>query len=113
MLGMCSDIAKGSLNDTMEFLVALDSAFETELEVEDSEELTLHRVMMIFAQYFGANHSRFSQKQLRRLGDWLSTAVSAGDELENAVSTCFLEHARQLKVLAPQLSQLAKEKSHA
>jgi hypothetical protein len=109
-------MAQGSLKDTTKFLVALDSAFETELEVEESEELTLHRVMSLFAQYFGANGSRFSEKQLRRLGEWLSSAVSVPGELENAVSTCFLEHTRQLKasrLLAPYLSKLAKEKSHA
>jgi hypothetical protein len=113
---MCSHRVQGSLKDTTKFLVALDSAFETELEVEEPEELTLHRVMSLFAQYFGVNGSRFSEKQLRRLGEWLSSAVSVPGELENAVSTCFLEHARQLKVnrlLTPYLSKLAKEKSHA
>ena len=102
------------MEDTMKFLVTLDSAFE--IEIEDQEELSLHRVILIFAQYFGANHRRFSLTQLRRLGDWLSAAVVAEGALENAVSTCFLEHMRQLKVnrvLAPHLSQLAKEKSHA
>ena len=113
---MCSHLAQEVLKDTTKFLVALDSAFETELEVEEPEELTLHRLMGLFAQYFGANGKRFSVKQLRRLGEWLSSAVSVPSELENAVSTCFLEHTRQLKVnrlLAPYLSKLAKEKSHA
>ena len=113
---MCSHLAKGPLEETAKFLVGLESAFETELEVEEPEELTLHRVMSLFAQYFSANGSRFSEKQLRRLGEWLSSAVSVPGELENAVSTCFLEHTRQLKVnrlLAPYLSKLAKDKSHA
>lgn len=113
---MCSQFAHGSLEDATKFLVGLDSAFETELEVEDPEELNLHRVMMLFAQYFGANGNRFSEKQLRRLGEWLSSAVSTPGELENAVSTCFLEHIRQLRVnrlLAPYLSKSAKDKSHA
>jgi hypothetical protein len=113
---MCSHLAQGSLKDTTEFLVALDAGFETELEVEEPEDLTLHRVMSLFAQYFGANSSRFSEKQLRRLGEWLNSSVSVSGELESAVSTCFLEHARQLKVdrlLAPYLSKVAKEKSHA
>ena len=113
---MCSHLAQESLRDTTECLVALDSGFETELEVEEPEDLTIHRVMSLFAQYFGANGSRFSEKQLRRLGEWLSSSVSVPCELENAVSTCFLEHTRQLKVnrlLAPYLSKVAKEKSHA
>lgn len=113
---MCSQFAHGSLEDATQFLVGLDSAFETELEGEEPEELNLHRVMILFAQYFGANGHRFSEKQLRLLGEWLSSAVSVPGEFENAVSTCFLEHTRQLKVnrlLAPYLSKLAKEKSHA
>ncbi len=116
MLGMCSHLNQGSPEDITRFLVALDPAFETELEVEEPEELTPHHVMSLFAQYFGKNGSRFSEKQLRRLGEWLSSAVSVPGELENAVSTCFLEHTRQFKVnrlLAPYLSKLAKEKSHA
>jgi hypothetical protein len=113
---MRTSIGASSAKDTMEFLVALDPAFETELEEESSDDLTHHRVMMLFADYFGANHRSFSEKQLRRLGEWLSSAVAAGGDIENAVSTCFLEHARQLKVnrtLAPYLSRLAKQKTHA
>jgi hypothetical protein len=113
---MFSDIAKGSPRDTINFLVALDPPFETELEVEEPEQLGHHRIIMIFAQYFGANHRSFSEKQLRRLGEWLSAAVATGGKIENAVSTCFLEHTHQLKVnriLAPYLSQMAKHKQHA
>lgn len=100
----------------MAFLIALDPAFETELEGEDSEQLTHHQIMILFAQYFGANRDAFTAKQLQRLGEWLNGAIAAGGELENAVSTCLLEHSRQLKidrVLAPYLSPLAKERSHA
>jgi hypothetical protein len=71
--------------------------------------------MRIFAEYFGANSKCFSKKQLCRLGEWLSEAVSVSGPLENAVSTCFLEHVHQLKVdrrLAPYLSKSAKEKFH-
>jgi hypothetical protein len=99
-----------------DFLVELDPAFEAELEVEAPEEFSHHLVMMRFAQYFGANHASYSAKQLRRLGDWLSACVAAGGTLENAVSTCFLEHSRQLKVnrvLAPYLSREAKRGPHA
>ncbi|MCL2310528.1 MAG: hypothetical protein FWC42_09745 [Proteobacteria bacterium] len=113
---MYSRLPKVSLEDATRFLVAIDSAFKAELEREETEELTLHCVMSLFAQYFGKNGGRFSEKQLRQLGEWLNFAVSAPGELENAVSTCFLEHTRQLKVnqlLAPYLSKLAKEKSHA
>src|ERR1044072_549721 len=52
----------------------------------------------------------------RRFGDWISKAVAVDGHIENAVSTCFLEHTRQVKinrVLAPYLSPVAKAKSHA
>jgi hypothetical protein len=77
---------------------------------------THHRVMQEFLMYFSNNHSSFTERQLRRFGDWVSKAVSVDSDLENAVSTCFLEHMRQLKinrVLAPYLSPVAKVKSHA
>jgi hypothetical protein len=111
-----SDINMATPKDMVDFLVALDPPFETELENEKPDELTLHRVMMLFAQYFGANRSSFTKKQLARLGEWLSASVAAGGMVENAVSTCFLEHIHQLKVnriLGPYLSQQAKDKTHA
>ena len=86
------------------------------LETENEDELTAHRIMMLFAQYFGANHGSFTKKQLARLGEWLSSSVATGGTLENAVSTCFLEHSHQLKVnriIAPFLSHDAKAKTPA
>ena len=106
----------GSPKEMIDFLVSLDPPFETELEAEALEELTHHQVMMIFARYFSSNQASFSTKQLRRFGEWLNASVAAGGVVENAVSTCLLEHSRQLKVnriLAPYLSPLAKARSHA
>jgi hypothetical protein len=77
---------------------------------------THHAVMGVFLSYFAANHAYFTEKQLRRFGDWVNHAVSVDDDLENAVSTCFLEHVRQVKinrVLAPYLSRRAKDKQRA
>ena len=97
--------------------MALDPSFETEMENEGPpEEFTHHQIVMIFAEYFSVNHRAFSERQLRSLGQWLSEAVAAGGEIENAVSTCLLEHSRQLKVnrvLAPYLSKQAKGGTHA
>ena len=59
------------------------------------------------------NHETFTANQLRAFGEWVNGAVSV--EPENAVSTCFLEHARQIRidrVLRPYLSSKAKDKSH-
>ena len=72
--------------------------------------------MFEFADYFARNYNAFSEKQLQQLGIWINDSVVASGNLENAVSTCFLEHSRQLKVnrvLAPYLSTFAKGKSHA
>lgn len=79
-------------------------------------ELGFHRIMAEFIQFFGANHHSFSEKQLRRFGEWVNASVLIDGPLENAISTCFLEHTRQVKInriLAPYLSRVAKDKSHA
>ncbi|MGH7725596.1 MAG: hypothetical protein ACREOU_09225 [Candidatus Eiseniibacteriota bacterium] len=79
-------------------------------------EWTHHRVVAEFLTYFSANPAQFTPKQLKWLGDWINDAVSAGGDLESAVSTCFLEHMRQVginRVLAPYLSRQAKVRSHA
>jgi hypothetical protein len=59
------------------------------------------------------NHGSFTEKQLPTFGNWVNSAVSIGDDLENAVSTCFLGHAKQVsinRVLGPHLSAAAKRK---
>lgn len=110
--------------DTLRELCALFPEFETwwnEEEIEDGlvdgvhRELTHHHLMMEFLDFFGKRHGSFTEKQLRSLGEWVNRAVSVGDDLENAVSTCFLEHSHQARidrVLAPYLSRQAKGKSH-
>ena len=75
-----------------------------------------HCIMAELIQFFGMNHQTFSEKQLRRFGQWVNAAVLIEGPLENAISTCFLEHTRQVKinrVIAPYLSREAKDKSHA
>ena len=67
-LGMHSDIVPGSPKDTIQFLVSLDPAFESELEDEDTDSLNHHAVIALFAQYFAANVGGFTVDQLRRLG---------------------------------------------
>jgi hypothetical protein len=67
-----------------------------------------------FTQCFGADHQEFSERQLTSLGQLLDEAVMVDDQLENAVSTCMLEHLRQIngyKALSPYLSKTAKEKT--
>lgn len=79
-------------------------------------EWTHHQVMRAFLSYFSANHQSLTERQLQQFSSWVNNAVSTDDELENAVSTCFLEHAQQVRinrVLAPYLSRRAKDKQHA
>jgi len=75
-----------------------------------------HAVMIPFTQYFGANQTTFSDRQLQALGTFLNRAVEFDDALENAVGTCFLEHLRQINgyaALSPYLSAEAKSRTRA
>jgi len=91
--------------------------FSSYCEVEEIEpDTTLHFVMMDFTSYFGSYCDKFSESQLRKVGNFINDAVAVDDKLENAVSTCLLEHLRQIrsyKILAPFLSRRAKDKTHA
>jgi hypothetical protein len=72
--------------------------------------------MLEFTPHFGSAASTYSERQLRALADIVNQVVADGGTIENAVSTCFLEHMYQInvrKVLAPYLSGEAKRKSHA
>lgn len=76
----------------------------------------LHAVMHRFTEYFGTVVSTASEKQLRALGGLIDEGVAVDDELENAVSTCMLEHLRQIKAyktLSPYFSRKAKDRTHA
>ncbi len=74
------------------------------------EPLTYHYLMSEFAVFFGREAASSTQRQLQQLTEFLARAVETDGVLENVVSTCFLEHARQLKVnrmLRPLLSKKA------
>lgn len=84
------------------FLVGAFPSFEvwwSELDGDDrlpGERITFHRVMAEFTVYFGKRRADFTEKQLASLGKMIDAAVEKGGELENAVSTCFLEHLHQI-----------------
>ena len=111
--------------DTLRQLWELFPDFEDWWKEEETEdvlvdgvhcELTHHRVMMEFLGFFAKHQRSFTEKQLRSFGDWVNRVVSLDDDLENAVSTCFLQHSHQARIdriLAPYLSRQAKRKSHA
>lgn len=59
-----------------------------------SGEANLHAVMQEFSSSFRAASTEPSQ--LAGLACLIGQCVSARDDLENAVGTCFLEHLRQI-----------------
>jgi hypothetical protein len=84
-------------------LVGIFPTFAAELAAvaDDPPELgerTLHSVFFEFAPYFSRHVDSFSDKQLEKFGKLLHAALQTNGQLENALSTCFLEHVRQLKV---------------
>jgi hypothetical protein len=99
-------------------LSAIFPAFEFgEVDPSDAYGLpTFHAVMIDFTTFFGRVSRGCSQKQLRFFAALLNEAVRQTGPLENAISTCFLEHLRQIRaerVLRPFLAPEAKERTHA
>ena len=75
----------------------------------------VHYVMSCFTYYFGKTATMSTKKQLAALGALVNEAVSEAGVIENAVSTCFLEHLRQVracKPLSPFLAAAAKRRTH-
>jgi hypothetical protein len=60
---------------------------------------SFHSVLMAFTPFFGGQIASFSEGQLRGFGDLVSDAVAVGGSLENAFSTCLLEHLHQIRAL--------------
>lgn len=101
--------------DLRDLLFEVFPSFANEWE-EDEEAFTLHGVILRFTDYFGKAEEPFSEKQISKLAAFINDSVVNNDELENAISTCFLEHLCQIKAdrrLLHYLSKLAKKKMHA
>ena len=98
-------------------LTEIFPGFSVHCEVEEIQpDTTLHFVMIDFTTYFGGHRDTFTETQLRKLAHFINDVVAVDDNLENAVSTCLLEHLRQIdsyKILAPFLSRQGKDKTHA
>jgi len=97
-----------------DFLVKIFPSFAEEWE-EDEECLGVHNVFGHFTDYFSCNQKSFSPEQLAILGDFINKSVRNDDVVENAISTCFLEHLVQIggnRILMPYLDDLAKKKMH-
>jgi len=98
-----------------QWLIDLFPSFQSEWD-DDEEEVSLHGVLIVFTQYFGAEKEKFNYKQIKKLAEFINKSVEKEGDLENAISTCFLEHLNQIdsgKLMKPLLSKLAKDKMHA
>jgi hypothetical protein len=62
-------------------------------------ERSHHAVLHNFLEYCSMNHESFTANQLRALSEWVNRAVSVDDDLENAVSTCFLFPGGRIAIL--------------
>jgi len=81
-------------------LVNLFPTFEAEIDEDTSygREVTFHTLMFDFTPFFGRNIKAFSEKQMRGLAELVNLAINVPGPLENAMSTCFLEHTKQIRV---------------
>lgn len=80
-------------------------------ELLDEEADSYHSVLMLFAPLSAQALELADERTIRRFCDLINQMVSAGGELENAVSTCFLEHASQIgvrEIIRPFLNRDAK-----
>jgi hypothetical protein len=72
---------------------------------------TFHSVLRDFAYFFAKDIDQFTDRQLARFAGLVVRSMASPGPLENAMETCFLEHARQLKVngrIEPLLAAAAK-----
>lgn len=70
-----------------------------------------HAILMDFAPHARTVMEAAEPTVIRRFARLVNQAIRQGGELENAMTTCFLEHASQLKVrtiLRPHLSEVSK-----
>ncbi len=68
---------------------------------------SLHGIVLEFSAAFGAEEA--TQDQIEGLAEFVEQAVAVDDQLANAVSTCFLEHLRQIDRRNVLYSRLSRE----
>ena len=75
-------------------------------------DLSFHRILQVFAPIGAELLTNSSPKQIGDFCKFINEAVSKGGDLENAISTCLVEHATQLNIrgiLKPLLSEASKK----
>jgi hypothetical protein len=103
-------------SDVLHSVISIFPEFQSEWEngnpyINEDGSHSLHSVYMILLPYVSSKKANFSNKQLKQFASLINDAIAAGDNSENAVSTCFLEHVYQAdlnSILKPLLSQEAK-----
>ena len=106
---------EGMLQQLQELLPGFDHSWEDEDQWPGLGR-SFHAVSGGLTDYFKVHCPSLTQRQLAAFAVWINGMVESGGRLENAVSTCFLEHSDQLgfyKVLAPHLTALAKASARA
>jgi hypothetical protein len=102
--------------ELLEELFVIFPQYQTDYAPIHDAAPTYHSVLLAFTSFFGAQSASFSEIQLRSFGELVNRAVEQKGLLENAFSTCLLEHLHQMKAertLKPYLSKVAREKTHA
>jgi hypothetical protein len=95
--------------DLAEAIKGMFPEFASELEGEEVE--SYHQVVQRLAPVI-TGYLQGAPARIKDFCDLVNVMVAAGGEKENAISTCLLEHASQVKVrniIRPHLSAAAKE----
>ncbi len=77
----------------------------------ENEEYSFHSIMLTFGPLSATFLKASGRRTIQAFGELLNRSVENGGDLENAVSTCLLEHASQLgisRIIKPYLSPKAR-----
>ena len=99
----------GSPTVLAERLIGLFPPFEAELAGEDIQ--TYHQVIQRLVPVITGYLEGSSERTVKKFCEVVNVMADAGGEMENAIATCLLEHASQVKirnVIRPHLGVAAK-----
>jgi hypothetical protein len=111
-----------SSTDVLAAVISIFPEFKNEWDdenpsINDDGSYSIHSVYACLLEYISVGKtSVLDHKDLKQLGLLINTAVAAGGASENAVSTCFLEHVKQIRLdaaLKPFLLEEAKARFRA
>jgi hypothetical protein len=107
---------KNTPSQLLDHLIAIFPEFYSEWSKGEShrysEQYSYHSVFQEFAPVSYRILNRATPNQIQEFCELINHMVDIGGELENAISTCFLEHASQIgvsKIIKPFLSKEAKK----